>query len=236
LSIDKRGFPFLLLAALALPAFSEEQCSDFITKATAKIVQATQTSNPNDLGAGFYHACAMTFQEYGQAYGASANVAFLRFGGKGEFSERSFGEFKKNRCKQVTGNDARSAARYYFQQGSDTGAIEAWRKCMQQREGLTCWVEPEGGNATVNINWKGGSEPKVGDSRLSTGNTAERAPSESLLPKGESLARGLKRVQITRQSGTELVASLSLESQGADCSLYVPAALPQLPFDVAESR
>ena len=239
LRIKRSLASLLVFAAFVVPAVAQEQCADFITRATTNIVQAAQSSNPNDLAAGFYHACAMTFKQYAEHYGASAKDAFLRFGGKGDFTERSFEEFKTQRCKLMIGDDARSAARFYFQQGSDKSAIDGWKKCMEGRDGLTCWVQPgaNGSDVIANINWKSASglTAKIGSSRLSEGNSAKGGVPGALLATGQTLPRGLKTVPIERKLGADLIALLTLEGGGAErtCSMYVPAALPQLPFDVA---
>ncbi len=221
----------VIVQTLYSPAgLAQDKCGDIISKIVTTKFSA---SNENERATLIFNTCSMSFEEHKKAYGNKASANFQALSGKREYSSSSYDQFKQESCTNLSTDKARSAQQYAFQQGPDSEGVRAWRECMLNREGLTCWVQPSGaiGSVSLVINWRSDltTLPKVTESFLSSGSqsSAAGAVPGKLLPIGAILPRGSKAIEITKPPRGALDASLSVEvdGQGRSCNVFVSAPL-----------
>lgn len=161
-----------------------------------------------------------------------------------ELTQAQFNQWKNAYCATSFADSSR-AAEFLMQEAIADPAspiVSAWRACMKNREGLTCWAAPSSPasrDITLNVNWRkdGDSQAEVQHSFLSRSAVSnfKGAPARRLLPAGHKLDNGALEIPVTSLDDGGVVANLTLSEGGGEysCNVFIPGEkdfVPPEPF------
>lgn len=244
--------PLVIVASFGY-AFGQDKCSDILASGLKNNI-VTQ-KNDRSYNAGFYLACSLSYNEASK-YFNSANSSATSAGGAvgyGPFSlggnyggssssavsEGDFNKWKQDNCSQIPGQNAANAFEYYAQSVVAPGVVNAWKQCMVERDGLSCWAEDHGdvGGVDFVYNWKQPhydpptEHPTVASSTVKR---TEEAIEQNVIPTGQTILIGTDDRFLEKPADQSIFISLNLQYKrqyAEKCSVYIPAAEPEaIPF------
>jgi hypothetical protein len=161
-----------------------------------------------------------------------------------ELTQDQFHQWKSAYCATSFANSSR-AAEFLMQEAIADPAspiVNAWRACMKNREGLSCWAAPTSPTSrdiTLSVNWrKDGDLPaEVQYSYLSRSAVSnfKGTAARRLLPAGHKLDNGVLEIPLTSLDDGGVAANLTLSQEEGEysCNVFIPGGkdfVPPEPF------
>ena len=221
LMISTRYVVAVFLTLLPCHGLRADECSDVLAEGLGNRVNVEQRNGFD--AANKHFRCLKANQNSSQGSGGSVNARYGAFSGGGSTSSNSSSGASNEDCGSGNAQQHESAFLYYSQV-MYTGAIDAWKACMLQRQSFACWAEPDGGDQDVIINLRWGilgSAPEIKYSRLTVGGreTNTRFTVGSKLDLDENV------ISVPRSSREAITFVVQAAPQGMGskrCVVYVP--------------
>lgn len=247
------GFGVLITALpINSAVMAQDYCRDVL--ADALVNQSTRLSTSESAEADRLHYCSASLEEARDYYikqnsssnssGGSAGVSWGPFGASGSLSEATttanalteeqYNLWKSDSCSSEERTRESAAMEFVAQRSVAESAVTAWRDCMINREGLSCWAEPSGEeDAMLIVNWRrlSTSSGEIVNSYIS-GATArwKNKNDEEILPSNFKLGPGRLSIFIDRtgKNPVSMLINLVHDGSGHSCTALVPK-IPTLP-------
>lgn len=88
-------------------------------------------------------------------------------------TEEQYDLWRSENCGDLSAQNAEAAFDYLAQSTVAASVVDAWKSCMIERDGLSCWAEPYDDTIAFAISWRAASNisPTVSGSYLSNGSS-----------------------------------------------------------------
>lgn len=191
-------------------AVAQDRCDSILDKGLKDEIEIRKDF---DFKQAFAHeACSLSFKEFSERYGGSANVAYGLFSGGGDFNKENYEKWVNQSCEKSKSALSSTSLQYYKSSALNPKVYEEWSDCMTKRYGFNCWLKKFSPTvAHLTMSWQpiGAATFTVNKNSITLTNTKLSPVPEEPLNRGQTI------YTLTRDNPRE-IATLTLNGTGSE--------------------